>query len=265
MSWASLATGTLSFIRQIGWALLSSLIVIGGYLLAAALIYTLVPGVLTQWLTVWVNLIVVVAVAAVRYLRPYSLDYLPMPPSNATHLTGPELPMVIATVSVGFVAGQSTAAWLYSIFGSSGFEHVISERMQLSVVALLMTTVIVAPVAEEMLFRGLLVPIMRRHTGFWISMVVTVAGFALMHANLVQAVTVVPLAVTLTVLYERTRTLAPVIWSHLGFNVAALLIPPMLITIFANGITVICWWAAFVVLVVLLRRRWASAPDEQHA
>ncbi len=74
------------------------------------------------------------------------------------------------------------------------------------------------PPAEEMLFRGILYPFLKR-TGFprlalWGSALL----FALVHFNLVSFVSLTVLAAVLTVLYERTDNLLAPISAHAMFN-----------------------------------------------
>lgn len=82
--------------------------------------------------------------------------------------------------------------------------------------------VVVAPVAEEGLFRGLLLPMLVRHTGAGAGLALTAAGFAALHGD---AGTFVPLAVfsvALSLTYARTGTLRVPILMHALFNAANL-------------------------------------------
>lgn len=90
-----------------------------------------------------------------------------------------------------------------------------SERMTLIVV-----TIVLAPIAEEMLFRGILYPMIKQ-LGFprlaWWGVS---ALFAAIHFNLAIFPPLLVLALLLTLLYERTNNLLAPIVTHSLFNAA---------------------------------------------
>lgn len=89
------------------------------------------------------------------------------------------------------------------------------ERGVLAVV-----TIVLAPVAEEVFFRGILYSAVRQagfpRLAFW----GTAALFALVHLNLLTFVPLLALALALTLLYERTGNLLASIAAHSAFNAA---------------------------------------------
>lgn len=85
-------------------------------------------------------------------------------------------------------------------------------------VALGIVAILLAPVVEEIFFRGILYPAIKQ-TGFprlalWLTSVL----FALMHKNAASFVPLLLLAVMLTLLYERTNNLLGSITAHAVFN-----------------------------------------------
>jgi len=80
------------------------------------------------------------------------------------------------------------------------------------------TAILLAPVAEEMLFRGILYPAIKQagfpHLALW----GTALLFAAVHTNLVTFVPLMVLALALTALYERTNNLLAPIAAHAMFN-----------------------------------------------
>jgi membrane protease YdiL (CAAX protease family) len=84
--------------------------------------------------------------------------------------------------------------------------------------ALAAAAILLAPVAEEMLFRGILYPAVKQagfpHLALW----GTSALFAAVHTNLVTFVPLLVLALALTALYERTDNLLAPITAHATFN-----------------------------------------------
>src|SRR5882724_12025284 len=79
-------------------------------------------------------------------------------------------------------------------------------------------TIVVAPLAEEMLFRGILYPCIKaagfRRLAFW----GTAVAFAAVHMNLMNFLPLFVLALVLTLLYEKTNNLLAPIATHSLFN-----------------------------------------------
>jgi membrane protease YdiL (CAAX protease family) len=87
------------------------------------------------------------------------------------------------------------------------------DRIYLGVVAILL-----APVAEEMLFRGILYPAIKQAGFPRIALWGTALVFAATHYNLATFLPLTFLAVALALLYEKTNTLLAPITAHSMFN-----------------------------------------------
>jgi membrane protease YdiL (CAAX protease family) len=87
------------------------------------------------------------------------------------------------------------------------------QRLPLGIVA-----IVLAPPAEEMLFRGLLYPFIKRAGFPRLALWGTALMFAFVHQNLVSFVPLVLLALLLTWLYEKTDNLLAPIAAHSLFN-----------------------------------------------
>ena len=94
---------------------------------------------------------------------------------------------------------------------------------------LVFTAVALAPVSEELLFRGLLMPFLARRTGLAISITVSAALFALLHFNLAAFLPIFLLGLALGGVYVLTGRIAASIMLHTlfnGVNLALLLFYP---------------------------------------
>ena len=80
------------------------------------------------------------------------------------------------------------------------------------------TAVLLAPVAEEMMFRGILYPVIKQVGYPRLALWGTSLLFAAVHLNAVTFVPLTVLALVLTALYERTNNLLAPIAAHLLFN-----------------------------------------------
>lgn len=92
-------------------------------------------------------------------------------------------------------------------------------------IAIIVMSIIIAPIGEEALMRGFLYPILRAKFSATSTIAITTTIFALLHGNLVQIVLTVPLGIALGYLYERTHNLAACIGAHMLFNLVAVLLP----------------------------------------
>jgi uncharacterized protein len=84
--------------------------------------------------------------------------------------------------------------------------------------------VTVAPVAEEVLFRGLMYPGLKRRLGIGRAALISSVLFALIHVNLMTFVPLLLLAGVLVWLYEHTGNLLAPVVAHAVFNLANLLL-----------------------------------------
>ncbi len=92
----------------------------------------------------------------------------------------------------------------------------------------LVSTCLAVPVAEELLFRGLVLNEFRRVMPAWLAVVLQAALFALFHGNFVQSLYVFIPGLVLGLVYVLTRSLAAPIALHIVFNVLGAAVPEAL-------------------------------------
>jgi uncharacterized protein len=133
------------------------------------------------------------------------------------------VPVVMATTlivtGISLLAGQSTP-----MIGHQMLEQMRSQESVLPLVMLLVSAVVVAPLLEELVFRGLLQTALLNTLGpqrRWLILLLASILFASTHLGAaiwqsLAALTV--LSMVLGFLYERTGSLWPSILVHAGFN-----------------------------------------------
>ncbi len=89
----------------------------------------------------------------------------------------------------------------------------LKERLLLVFLA-----VVIAPLAEETIFRGFIYGAVRQYFGRWPAILLSAAVFALIHAHVPALLGLFILAVFLTLVYERTGSLWASIMLHSIFN-----------------------------------------------
>jgi len=118
---------------------------------------------------------------------------------------------------------QSLVAWLMQHFNIPVEEQQAVQVLRhttswLGSIALGIIAIFLAPVAEEMLFRGILYPAIRQAGYPRIALWSTSIVFAAMHMNMPSFVPLLLLAFLLVFLYERTNNLLSCIVAHSFFN-----------------------------------------------
>lgn len=98
------------------------------------------------------------------------------------------------------------------------FREAAGTEQHASVAALFVMAVIVAPLVEEVIFRGYLYAVFKSWAGSFASMVFTAALFSAVHNNLAVLPSLLILAVGLTIAYEWSGSILVPIAMHASFN-----------------------------------------------
>ncbi|MEV0443544.1 CPBP family intramembrane glutamic endopeptidase [Streptomyces spectabilis] len=206
--------------------------------------------------TAVLGMLVVVLVGSVRVQRPRWLAHAPAPQPR------PEIPCfgwtVLGCAVLAFLAGQSLALWIYVTAGSAGFDASNQTRHMAGALATLLLTLVAAPAGEEFLFRGLIYPLLRKRMSILVSTLVTTVVFGMVHGNAVQFASTLSLAVLLALVYEHARVLWPCVLLHLGFNLAAALVPAQALGALANPVSAVFLSLAFAGCALVLYQQVAG-------
>lgn len=195
--------------------------------------------------------------------------------STGTPLAGPPRPRArtvsfwvaaAAGLLACWFAGQTAAAWVYTTWGSKEFDAVNAAKLDSPAWLVVLTALILAPIGEESLMRGIAFPALRRHWSPLASAFVTAMVFAILHGNLVQIVLTVPLGILLAFVYEAAQRLWPVVLMHILFNFAASFVPTKLVDGIANPATIISLLVAVgLLLFALAPGRYQVEREEEPA
>lgn len=94
----------------------------------------------------------------------------------------------------------------------------------LAIGLLIIMAVVLAPIVEELIFRGCIYRFLKSQTGQLAAQIISGALFSLMHANLLSFVPLMVVGILLARVYERTGCILGPIWFHAFFNGFSLLI-----------------------------------------
>jgi membrane protease YdiL (CAAX protease family) len=117
--------------------------------------------------------------------------------------------------------------WMEKWLGTESTQDavkILRESKDVTGVALMaFSAVVVAPLAEEVIFRGYLYPVAKRFAGPWVSAVFVSLVFAAGHGNVPLMAPLFLLAMIMTWAYERTGSLWSAIGIHFCFNAATVI------------------------------------------
>ena len=94
----------------------------------------------------------------------------------------------------------------------------IGSQNVLQRVEFLLFAVLLAPVAEEILFRGILLPLLIRRAGATGGLLLTAIGFAALHGDLGTFMPLAAISIALSLAYARTGTILVPMTMHALFN-----------------------------------------------
>lgn len=171
--------------------------------------------------------------------------------------------LVLVALLFCWLVGQATSVWLYSLLGSPNFDEHASTKAGAPVLVMLLVVLVLAPMGEEMLMRGLVYSRLRRHVPPLAAAVLTTGVFSLLHLNLVQIAVTLPLGLLLAAVYEQTGRLAPVILIHVVFNLFSVIVPPTLVISFSSLTFVMLGGVVLALLLAMLYRPLVPADPER--
>jgi membrane protease YdiL (CAAX protease family) len=122
---------------------------------------------------------------------------------------------LIPGITLAVAAINSLMVYLFPL---SRWEEWMFDQMMSNGVATVISVCILAPVLEEMLFRGVILRSFLRLYSRWVAILASSAIFGLAHLNIYQFMVALLIGSIAGWLYERTRSLWPCILLHAAYN-----------------------------------------------
>lgn len=123
----------------------------------------------------------------------------------------------VAGYSVLLIGGMLLSLALESFSGITPLQvglELMGEHTAVSILIYLLLLAVVAPLAEELLFRGYLYPALREKMSKFAAVGISAILFALLHMNPVATVPIIVIGIVLAMLYETTRSVIPCAVCH---------------------------------------------------
>jgi membrane protease YdiL (CAAX protease family) len=139
-------------------------------------------------------------------------------------------PLVVVSMwgVMGGLQVSGYLAWMEEYAGTPSMQESVElmKKSQDTVVVGLMafSAAIVAPLAEEIIFRGYLYPVAKKWSGKWAAVIFSALWFSACHGNVPLVLPLFLLGIILALAYEKTGSIWAPIGIHFFFNSATVLI-----------------------------------------
>ncbi|WP_029322033.1 CPBP family intramembrane glutamic endopeptidase [Butyrivibrio sp. AE3004] len=158
----------------------------------------------------------------------------------------------------GSIIGSGLAALINLATGSNMDDYLSAMLSDMPLGTVLLLSVILAPVFEELLYRYAVIGYCRRY-GEWNAIIVSAFIFGIIHTNLFQFFYTFMLGILLGYVYVYTRKLIYTIIMHVTFNFFGAFVPILITTslaestMFTIGYSLLQYLVAVIGLILLIR------------
>jgi membrane protease YdiL (CAAX protease family) len=140
--------------------------------------------------------------------------------SSVTSTAVLTVPLVALLVPAMVLVAGVAIGWVESLLPLSSWEAQMFERMASNSLPNIVATCLLAPLLEEMLFRGVFLRAFLQQYPRWVAIWSSALIFGVAHMNVYQFLVALLIGVMAGWLYERTRSLVPCVALHGFYNVA---------------------------------------------
>lgn len=136
--------------------------------------------------------------------------------------------VLLVTPLILLLSEWTRSEWLEPVFGEMKEQEVVNSMRNTKGIGLkigmIVSACIVAPLVEELVFRGYIYGVLKRFTNPLFAMMTAGALFAAVHVNLPALLPLWAFALILTLAYERSGSLWVPIGIHAGFNTVSVVV-----------------------------------------
>lgn len=159
--------------------------------------------------------------------------------------------IALAALSLSFI----TCAFVYATQNIFKDYSSISENMvkEMESIPGILAAVIIAPIFEEILFRGLIFNELRKNVNVVVSIILQALIFGLFHGNLAQGIYAALLGSVAAIIYVWTKSIVSNMLLHIFFNICGSLVVPQIVDKTTNLIYIYCAAAVIVLALALFQ------------
>lgn len=115
--------------------------------------------------------------------------------------------------------------WFYDVIEE--YAETMEEFIGDETFSLILYTVIAAPIAEELVFRGATLNHLKKALPFWIANIIQAVLFGVMHMNIVQGIYAFFIGLVLGIVYKKYNSLYASIALHIFINLTGFIMPKL--------------------------------------
>ena len=130
---------------------------------------------------------------------------------------------IVSLIWTNILGGFQTVGWIEEIEQQELVTLFQNGGHPMAMLLLVTLAVIMAPVVEEIIFRGCIYRFLKSQTSLLVAQIISGCIFSIMHANLLSLVPLILVGILLARIYEKTGSLNASIWFHALFNAFSLL------------------------------------------
>lgn len=210
-------------------------------------------------LTTAISAIVAILWYKLAFVKKYTVEKKEELRKNVLH--GKVIAMLIIAAAGCYALDVTIAnlvAWL-SPAAMDSFDSIMGAALSGSLVISFLTMVILAPVAEECLLRGIVFQMLSKRFTAIPAVVLSALFFSLYHLNIMQALYVLPLGLLLGYTAYKCKSVLPCILIHMVNNLM-----PFLIMMLPEGLHGVATFVTiFIVCAVILFFLWKIQSKEE--
>lgn len=210
-------------------------------------------------LTTAISAIVAILWYKLAFVKKYTVEKKEELRKNVLH--GKVIAMLIIAAAGCYALDVTIAnlvAWL-SPAAMDSFDSIMGAALSGSLVISFLTMVILAPVAEECLMRGIIFQMLSKRFAAIPAVILSASFFSLYHLNIMQAIYVLPLGLLLGYTAYKCKSVLPCILIHMVNNLM-----PFLIMMLPEGLHGVATFVTiFIVCAVILFFLWKMQSKEE--
>ena len=118
-----------------------------------------------------------------------------------------------------FILSNNISAYILTHVQDTAFNSYANTLNSTNIILLIVSSVIISPIAEEIFFRGIIFKYLRNNFSFIFSTIVSIAIFAFMHGTIIHIVPAVIFGTLFCEIYEYTKDIKYNIFFHILYNI----------------------------------------------
>ena len=132
-------------------------------------------------------------------------------------------PVTVAPIVIGGIAFNFAISFLMNLIPFpeklvESYENSINQVLGEVGIITWIAAVIMAPIVEELTFRGFMYTRLKQGMPKWIAIIVSSLAFGIVHGNVIQGIYTFVFGLSLVWIYERTKSIWSCILFHMSFN-----------------------------------------------